>query len=140
MDQVLFPGCFVCGPDNEWGLKGTFGTAPAVRGVTQKAYPIDNGLVIVHQGRDPETVRTARRVAQEKVGTFQATRSAGTDARSEMCGGCLSNLGLLKQATAEVVETEDGAIVVITSPKAEAVTFLHTVIARFDEKEGRASA
>ena len=35
MDQVLFPGCFVCGPDNEWGLKGTFETLESgeVRGV-----------------------------------------------------------------------------------------------------------
>lgn len=24
MDQVLFSGCFVCGPDNECGLKSTF--------------------------------------------------------------------------------------------------------------------
>jgi uncharacterized protein (TIGR00369 family) len=26
MDQILFPGCFVCGPDNECGLKSTFRT------------------------------------------------------------------------------------------------------------------
>jgi uncharacterized protein (TIGR00369 family) len=26
MDQILFPGCFVCGPDNEWGLKAGFRT------------------------------------------------------------------------------------------------------------------
>jgi uncharacterized protein (TIGR00369 family) len=26
VDQVLFPGCFVCGPDNECGLKSTFRT------------------------------------------------------------------------------------------------------------------
>ncbi|UCF88943.1 MAG: PaaI family thioesterase [bacterium] len=26
MDQLLFPGCFVCGPDNECGLKSTFRT------------------------------------------------------------------------------------------------------------------
>ena len=26
MDQLLFPGCFVCGPDNECGLKSTFKT------------------------------------------------------------------------------------------------------------------
>ena len=35
MEQILFPGCFVCGPDNEWGLKGTFETLPSgeVKGV-----------------------------------------------------------------------------------------------------------
>ena len=26
MDQILFSGCFVCGPDNECGLKSTFKT------------------------------------------------------------------------------------------------------------------
>ncbi|MDF1537169.1 MAG: hypothetical protein P1S46_11885, partial [bacterium] len=26
MEQVLFPGCFVCGPDNECGLKAAFRT------------------------------------------------------------------------------------------------------------------
>ncbi len=26
MDQILFPGCFVCGPDNECGLKAGFQT------------------------------------------------------------------------------------------------------------------
>jgi uncharacterized protein (TIGR00369 family) len=26
VDQILFPGCFVCGPDNECGLKATFRT------------------------------------------------------------------------------------------------------------------
>ena len=26
MDQILFAGCFVCGPDNECGLKSTFRT------------------------------------------------------------------------------------------------------------------
>ena len=35
MDQVLFSGCFVCGPDNEWGLKGVFSTLESgeVKGV-----------------------------------------------------------------------------------------------------------
>ncbi len=26
MDQILFSGCFVCGPDNDCGLKSTFRT------------------------------------------------------------------------------------------------------------------
>jgi hypothetical protein len=122
------------------GLAGTFGPAPAVRGVTQKAYPISNGLVIVHQGADPKAVRAARKVAQEKVGVFQATCAAKRAATDGMCGGCVSKLGLLKQAKAEVVETDDGAVVVITSPKSEAVTFLHSVIAQFNERTERASA
>lgn len=29
MDQVLFSGCFVCGPDNECGLRSTFRTLPS---------------------------------------------------------------------------------------------------------------
>jgi len=35
LDQMLFSGCFVCGPDNEWGLKGVFSTLESgeVKGV-----------------------------------------------------------------------------------------------------------
>jgi hypothetical protein len=108
-------------------MKSCFGPLPSVPGATMKAYRISNGMVVVYHAMDEAGIAAVQKAARQRAETLAATCAKKDDEAGEMCAGCKQKMDFLRQAKVDVVDTEDGAITVMTAASPEAVAFLQGI-------------
>jgi TusA-related sulfurtransferase len=104
--------------------------AGAMKGAAMKVTNLDNGVTVTMTGDNPETVKAIQAHAAQCAQHACAGNAHGKAA------GCDPDTCPMKEATVKVTNTDDGAVITITSDKPETVAAIQKCMAECHSASG----